>query len=136
ILDTRKQKDLEYLYGGPFAASSFYLDARFAERNPKTVQAFVNAVVAALDWLNNASTDEIVNAVPPEYYAGDLALYRAMIESNRERVSPDGRITSEAAQITLRNLTTFEESLNNAKINLASTYDNAFVERARTSTAK
>ena len=136
ILDTRKQKDLEYLYGGPFAASSFYLDARFAERNPKTVQAFVNAVVAALDWLNNASTDEIVNAVPPEYYAGDRALYRSMIESNRERVSPDGRITSEAAQITLRNLTTFEDSLKNAKIDLASTYDNSFVERARSLTTK
>ncbi len=93
ILDTRKQKDLEYLYGGPFAASAFYVDARFAEQNPKTMQAFVNAVSAALDWLNKASTDEIVATVPPEYYAGDRALYRAMIESNRGRVSADGRIT-------------------------------------------
>jgi sulfonate transport system substrate-binding protein len=131
ILDTRKQQDLEYLYGGPFAASAFYLDARFAERNPKTVQAFVNAVTAALDWLNTASTDEIVAAVPPEYYAGDRALYRTMIESNRGRVSPDGRITAEAAQITLRNLTTFEDTLKTVRIDLARTYDNAFVERAR-----
>jgi NitT/TauT family transport system substrate-binding protein len=130
ILDTRKQQDLEYLYGGPFAASSFYLDARFVQRNPKTVQAFVNAVSAALDWLNKASTDEIVAAVPPEYYAGDRALYRAMIESNRERVSTDGRITPEAAQITYRNLATFEETLKNVKIDLASTYDNSFVDRA------
>src|SRR5262245_817339 len=136
ILDTRKQQDLEYLYGGPFAASAFYLDARFAARNPKTVQAFVNAVSAALDWLNKASTDEIVAAVPPEYYAGDRALYRTMIESNRERVSPDGRISAEAAQITLRNLTTFEDTLKTAKIDLASTYDNAFVERARSLGAK
>jgi NitT/TauT family transport system substrate-binding protein len=136
ILDTRKQKDLEYLYGGPFAASSFYLNARFAERNPKTVQAFANAVRGALDWLNKASTDEIIAAVPPEYYAGDRALYRTMIESNRERVSPDGRITPEAAQITYRNLVAFEDSLKGAKIDLASTYDNAFIDRAASLKAK
>jgi NitT/TauT family transport system substrate-binding protein len=130
ILDTRHAKDLDYLYGGPFAASAFYLDARFAERYPKTTQAFVNAISAALDWMTKASTDEIVATVPPEYYAGDRALYRVMIEQNRERVSPDGRISPEAAEIVLRNLSAFEDSLRNVKIDLAGTYDNSFIERA------
>jgi NitT/TauT family transport system substrate-binding protein len=130
ILDTRKRDDLDYLYGGPFAASAFYVDARFAQRNPETVQAFVNAVSAALAWLNKASTDDIVAAVPPEYYAGDRALYRAMIESNRERVSTDGRISPEAAERTYRNLAGFEDTIKGAKIDVAKTYDNSFVERA------
>ena len=130
ILDTRQQKGLDYLYGGPFAASAFYVAARFAEQNPKTVQAFVNAISAALTWLNKASTDDIVAAVPPEYYAGDRALYRTMIENNRTRVSPDGRITPEAAQITYRNLVTYEDTLKNAKIDLAATYDDTFIDRA------
>jgi NitT/TauT family transport system substrate-binding protein len=136
ILDTRKREDLDYLYGGPFAASAFYVDARFAQRNPETVQAFVNAVVAALAWLDKASTDDIVAAVPPEYYAGDRALYRTMIESNRERVSPDGRISVEAAEITYRNLAMFDDTLKRAKIDLAKTFDNAFVERALALRAK
>ena len=136
ILDTRKREDLDFLYGGPFAASAFYVDARFAQRNPETVQAFVNAVVAALEWLDKASTDDIVATVPPEYYAGDRALYRAMIESNRERVSPDGRISREAAEITYRNLAMFDDTLKRAKIDLAKTYDNAFVERALALRAK
>jgi sulfonate transport system substrate-binding protein len=130
ILDTRKQKDLEFLYGGPFAASSFYVAASFTEKYPKTSQAFANAVVSALDWLNHASTEEIVAAVPEEYYAGDRELYRVMIESNRERVSPDGKISAEAAQLTYRNLVMFEETMKNAKIDVARTYDNSFVERA------
>jgi NitT/TauT family transport system substrate-binding protein len=130
ILDTRQQKGLDYLYGGPFAASAFYVPARFAEQNPKTVQAFVNGVSAALAWLDKASTDEIVATVPPEYYAGDRALYRTMIENNRTRVSPDGRITPEAAQITYRNLVSYEDTMKNAKIDLAATYDNTFVDRA------
>jgi len=130
ILDTRHAKDLDYLYGGPFAASAFYLDARFSERYPKTTQAFVNAISTALDWMTKASTDEIVETVPPEYYAGDRALYRVMIEQNRERVSPDGRISPEAAEIVLRNLSAFEDTLRNVKIDLAGTYDNSFIERA------
>jgi NitT/TauT family transport system substrate-binding protein len=136
ILDTRKRDDLDYLYGGPFAASAFYVDARFAQRNPETVQAFVNAVSAALAWLNKASTDDIVAAVPPEYYAGDRELYRAMIESNRERVSPDGRISLEAAEITYRNLAMFDDTLRRAHIDLAKTFDNSFVERSPALRAK
>jgi NitT/TauT family transport system substrate-binding protein len=130
ILDTRREKDLDYLYGGPIAASAFYMDARFIDKNPKTVQAFVNAVNASLAWLGQASTDEIVAAVPPEYYAGDRALYRAMIEGNGGRVSPDGRISPEAAILTYKNLAAFEDTIKNAKIDLAKTYDNSFVERA------
>ncbi len=132
ILDTRQQKDLEYLYGGPFAASAFYVDARFIARYPKTAQAFVDAVGAALDWMNKASTEEIVAAVPPEYYAGDRALYRTMVERNRERVSPDGRISREAAEITYRNLSLFDDTLRDAKIDVSKTYDNSFIERAHT----
>jgi NitT/TauT family transport system substrate-binding protein len=136
ILDTRKREDLDYLYGGPFAASAFYVDARFAQRNPETVQAFVNAVSAALAWLDKASAEEIVAAVPPEYYAGDRELYRAMIESNRERASPDGRISLEAAEITYRNLAMFDDTLKRSSIDLAKTFDNAFVERAPALRAK
>jgi NitT/TauT family transport system substrate-binding protein len=130
ILDTRREKDLEYLYGGPFAASSFYVRADFVERYPHTAQAFANAVSAALAWMTKASTDEIVATVPPEYYGKDRALYRAMVESNRSRVSPDGRISPEAAARVLHNLSAFEPSLKGAKIDLASTYDNSFVDRA------
>jgi NitT/TauT family transport system substrate-binding protein len=136
ILDTRNAKDLDYLYGGPFAASAFYADARFIAANPKTTQAFVNAISAALAWLGKASTDEIVDAVPPEYYGNDRALYRSMIENNRARVSPDGRISPEAASRTYRNLAAFDETLKNAKIDVAATYDNSFEERAAGSRAK
>jgi NitT/TauT family transport system substrate-binding protein len=136
ILDTRKRANLDYLYGGPFAASAFYVDARFAQRNPETVQAFVNAVVAALAWLGKASTEDIVAAVPPEHYGGDRERYRTMIETNRERMSPDGRISFEAAEITYRNLVMFDETLKRAKIDIAKTFDNAYVERALALRAK
>lgn len=130
LVDTRLEKDLDYLYGGAFPASAFYVNASFAERNPKTTQAFVNAISAALDWMNKASTDEIVAAVPEEYYGQDRALYRIMVERNRGRVSPDGRIPPDGAARVLKNLMAFEETLKNAKVDVAQTFDNAFIEKA------
>jgi NitT/TauT family transport system substrate-binding protein len=130
ILDTRREQDLAYLYGGPIAASAFYVDARFAERNPKTTQAFVNAISAALAWMSQASTDAIVDTAPPEYYAGDRALYRVMVESNRARVSADGRISPEAAGITYHNLAAFDATFKGKTFDVAKTYDNSFVDRA------
>ncbi len=130
LVDTRLEKDLDYLYGGPFPASAFYVNASFAERNPKTAQAFVNAISAALAWMHSASTDEIVAAVPEEYYGGDRALYRIMVERNRGRVSPDGRIALDGAARVFRNLVAFEETLKDAKVDVARTFDNSFVEQA------
>ena len=59
-----------------------------------------------------------------------------MIESNRERVSPDGKIPPRAAEITYRNLAAFEDTMKNAKIDVAKTYDNSFIEKAPSLRAK
>jgi NitT/TauT family transport system substrate-binding protein len=135
IVDTRQAKDLDYLYGGPFPASAFYATAAFVEKNPKTAQAFVNAISAALDWMHKASTDEIVAAVPEEYYGQDRALYRIMVERNRGRVS-DGKIAPEGAARVLRNLVAFEPTLKDAKVDVARTFDNSFMDKARSLRAK
>jgi NitT/TauT family transport system substrate-binding protein len=130
VVDTRQEKDLTFLYGGPFPASAFYVNASFVERNPRTTQAFANAIQAALEWMHKASTDEIVAAVPEEYYGQDRALYRIMVERNRGRVSPDGRIDQDGAARVLRNLVAFEPTLKDAKIDVARTFDNSFIEKA------
>ncbi len=130
ILDTRLQRDLDELYGGPFAASAFYVSADFVARYPNTTQAFANAVSTALKWIATASTDDIVAAVPPEYYAGDRALYHLVIERNRPQFSRDGRITLAAAKNVFRILSTFEETLKGADIDLSQTFDDTFIDRA------
>ena len=130
ILDTRQEKDLNYLYGGPFAASAFYADARFVERNPKTVQAFVNGMVKALHWLQKASVDDIADALPPEFYAGDKEFYKKAVQANREMLSKDGVVTPTLSGNTYRIISSFNESVKNARIDMAKTYDASFAENA------
>jgi sulfonate transport system substrate-binding protein len=131
IVDSRTRNGLDELYGGPIVGSSFYATDEFVKSNPRTAQAFVNAVVKALHWIDKASVDDIVAVVPPEYYAGgDRAIYARMVELNRGAFSKDGRADLKAAETTYRALLAHEGVLKNAKVELKDTFDNGFVERA------
>jgi NitT/TauT family transport system substrate-binding protein len=131
VIDTRIQKDLDELYSGPYAASAFYMSDSFIKANPHATQAFVNAISMALAWIAKASTDQIVDAVPTEYYGGDRVLYRTVIEKNRGRFSKDGRISMAAAKNVLRIISQSDPAVKNAKIDLAQTFDNSFLEKAQ-----
>jgi NitT/TauT family transport system substrate-binding protein len=131
IVDTRTRKGLDELYGGPIAGSSFYMTDDFIKKNPRTAQAFVNAVVKALNWLDKASVEDIVKTVPPEYYAGGgRDTYAKMLELNRGAFTKDGRVDLAWAQNTYRALSAHEEVLKNAKVDLNETFDNSFADKA------
>jgi len=131
VVDSRTRKGLDELYGGPIGGSSFYVTEDFIKRNPRTAQAFVNAIVKAMHWLAKASVDEIVATVPTEYYAGgDRAIYAKMVELNRGAFTKDGRIEPAWAETTYRAVLTNDPALKSAKIDLKDTYDNSFADKA------
>lgn len=133
VVDTRNEKDLQELYSGAYAASAFYMSASFIKANPNTTEAFVAAISDALAWIAKASTDQIVAAVPREYYGGDRDLYRTVVEKNRARFSKDGRISMAAASNVLRIIAGSNPAVQKAKIDLAQTFDNSFLEKAQAS---
>jgi NitT/TauT family transport system substrate-binding protein len=130
VVDTRTKAGLDYLYGGPFAGSAISTTPDFIKSNPRTVQAFVNSMVKALHWLQKASVDEIANALPSEFYAGDKEFYKKAIEANREMLSKDGIVTPALSGNTYRIISSFNENVKNAKIDMAKTYDASFAEHA------
>jgi NitT/TauT family transport system substrate-binding protein len=136
VVDTRREEDLQKLYSGNYAASAFYMRETFIKANPRTTQAFVNAIHAALAWIDKATTDQIVDAVPADHHGGDKALYRTVVEKNRARFSKDGRISMAAAENVQRILAEANPEMKGAKIDLAATFDNSFVEKARAATSR
>jgi len=131
VIDTRKEKDLQELYSGAYAASAFYVSAAFAKANPNTTRAFAGAIRDALSWIAKASTDQIVDAVPSSYYGGDRNLYRTVVDENRSRFSKDGTISMAAAKNVLNIVAGAYPSVKNAKIDLAQTFDNSFLQPAQ-----
>lgn len=130
VVDTRTKAGLDYVYGGPFAGSAISTTPQFLKGNPKTAQAFVNGMVKALRWLRTASVDEIADALPPEFYAGDKNFYKTSVAANREMISRDGIVTPALAGNTYRIISGFNEDVKNAKIDMAKTYDASFAEKA------
>ncbi len=132
VVDTRTKAGLDYLYGGPFAGSAISTTPDFIKNNPKTVQALVNGMVKALHWLQTASVDEIASALPPEFYAGDKEFYKKAVQANREMLSKDGIVTPALSENTYRIISSFNESVKNAKIDMTKTFDASFAKNANT----
>lgn len=130
-VDTRTLEGQKYVYGQDYAAGVIYAREDFIQKNPRTVQAVVNAMVRALRWIQKASPDEIVATVPPEYYGDNKAMYRVALGKNYASFSPDGMMSLKAAQNVYNVLKTFEPSVQQAgPLDLSKTFDNRYVIEA------
>src|ERR1019366_9042061 len=116
--------------GGPSATSSIYTTAKFAAENPKVVQAFVNAFVRPMKWMSKASLDEIMAAVPPEFYGQDKEIYRKSLAANMDGFSKDGHLTLELATATYKSMASSGRLATGAIPDLPRTIDDSFWKAA------
>lgn len=130
VVDTRTAKGMKDVYGGAYHAGCIYAPVEWVKKNPKTAQAVVNAMVHAVRWLQSARPDDVVAAVPPEYYGDDRTLYKVALLKNTEGFSADGLFSAEGAKNVFNVLNSFEPTVQAAKIDLAKTFDNSFAQRA------
>ncbi|HLQ25554.1 MAG TPA: ABC transporter substrate-binding protein [Acidiferrobacterales bacterium] len=130
VADSRTAEGMQAIYGGAYGAGCIYAPLEFVKKNPNTTQAVANAIVRALRWIQKATPEQIVAAVPPEYYGADKAMYHAALVKNLPGYSPDGRMSMAGAQNVYKVLKAFEPSVMTAKVDLSKTFDNSFVERA------
>ncbi|MSR13239.1 MAG: hypothetical protein EXR86_01485 [Gammaproteobacteria bacterium] len=132
IVDTRTEAGAHAVYGGPYHAACLYAKTNFIADHPGTTQALVNALVRALYWLARASPDEIVAAVPSDYWGSDRAGYQAALVKNLPALSPTGDLAGSGAENVLRVLREFEPFVRDAEIDLAHTFNTTFVTHAAT----
>ena len=136
IAETRTPEGTVKLFGGPMPAASFYSPVDFVKKYPNTVQALANAIVRTLLWMQEASPQQILGAVPEEYLLGDKAMYLFAFNNVRSAYSQDGYFSEAGAKTTLRALASFNPAVKPEAINLAQTYTNDFVKKAHAKLAK
>jgi len=129
VVDTRTAKGMQEVYSGAFAAGCIYVPVDFTKKYPNTAQAVVNAMMRALRFIQSSTPEQIVAAVPAEYYT-DRALYKAALEKNIETFKHDGFISEEAGRNVLRDLKTFDPTVQNATIDIAKTVNMSFQQKA------
>jgi NitT/TauT family transport system substrate-binding protein len=129
VADTRTVEGTRAVFGGPYPAAVLYTTPAFIERNPRTVQALVNAFVRGLGWMQSHSPEEIARVMPADYVLGDRPLYVRAIRNSLPTYSADGRFSREGAEIAHQVLRTFEPGVGSAAIDLAKTYTDAFLDK-------
>ena len=130
ITDTRFPRVNYEIFGGTNPAAVLYAKQEFIAANPNTMQALVNAFYKTLKWIATATTDEIVDAVPTDYFLGDRAIYVKALKANLLVYSKTGIITRQGMNSALNMLATFDPDLKGAKIDLQKTFDDRFIRRA------
>ena len=130
IAETRTPEGTAKIFGGPMPAASLYAPVDFIKKNPNTVQALTNATVRALAWMQKATPQQILAAVPEEYLLGDKAMYLFAFNNVRTAYSKDGYFPEAGAKTTLKALASFNPAIKPEAINLAQTYTNDFVKKA------
>ena len=130
VADTRFPRVNYEILGGTNPAAVLYAKQEFIAANPATMQALVNAFYKTLRWIATATTDEIVNSVPPDYFLGDRAIYVKALKANLLVYSRTGIITRQGMDSALKMMATFDPDLKGKKIDLQTTFDARFIKRA------
>ncbi|HKQ87215.1 MAG TPA: hypothetical protein VJS43_10655, partial [Candidatus Acidoferrales bacterium] len=111
-------------------AAVLYARQEFIAANPAAIQALVNAFYKTLRWIATATTDEIVDTVPVEYFLGDRAIYVKALKANLLVYSRTGIISRQGMNSALKMMATFDPDLLDKKIDLQRTFDDRFIKRA------
>jgi NitT/TauT family transport system substrate-binding protein len=130
VVDSRTEEGTRAIFGGSNPAAVLYARQDFIEKNPNTMQALVNAFYKTLQWLEQATPEQIAATVPEEYHLGDRALYVAAVKANKPVYSLTGMIPATSMQSAADMLVAFEPELKDAKIDLGKTFDDRFVKKA------
>jgi len=128
--DSRNAEGTRAVYGGDYASGSLYAPVAFVQKNPKSAEAIATAMVRTLAWMKKATPDEIVARLPADFYQNNPAVYRKALESNLPSFSPDGLMPKDGPDNVLKAMVRFDPAIANAKIDMAATYDNQYVETA------
>jgi NitT/TauT family transport system substrate-binding protein len=131
VADTRTPEGTQDVFGGPYPAAVLYAQQSFVEKNPGTVQALVNAFVRGLRWIGAHSAQEIAGVMPADYALGNPAIYVQSIGRSLPMYSRDGRFAPAGAETAYAVLKAFDPLVGSAKIDLAATYTNVFVDKAQ-----
>jgi NitT/TauT family transport system substrate-binding protein len=131
VADSMTEKTTRAVFGAALPAGCLYAKEEFVRDHPNTVQALTDAIVRALIWLQKASAEDVAKTVPPEYLAGDRALYLAAFEKSRATYSKDGLIPPAGVQSLYEVLRTFDPAVKAAPVlDVRKSYDNSFVQRS------
>ena len=130
LVDLRSPETTQAALGGPYPFICLFMNNSYVNSHKDVVQKLVNAYVKTLKWMHTHTAEQIADMMPPDYYAGNKALYVTALQNQMAIFSPDGSMPTDAPQSVLN--IEYQSSLipQGKQIDLSMTYTNEFVSNA------
>ncbi len=130
LVDMRTPEATRAALGGPYPATSFYVQSAWLDSHPQEAQKLANAFVRTMRFIASHSADEISDKMPKDYYVGDKALYIQGLAEGKAQFTPDGRMPADGPETVLKVLQAFSKNVQGKTIDLSKTYTTVFVDNA------
>lgn len=132
LIDMRTAAGAKTALGGTYPASCLYLTTAYVRKNPDVVQRLVDVYVETLHWIQTHSAAEIADRMPADYYAGvGKDVYVKALDNEKGMYSPDGLMPADGPQTVLNVLSAFDPTVKGHTVDLAKTYTDDFVRKAK-----
>jgi len=122
-------KETQAILGGEYAFSGAITRPDVIQKRPQVVQKVVTALVKASYFIQTKTPEEIVAAIPQDL-VGDRAQYVETLKASREIFAPNGLVTPSGVETVMKVLDSFAVFPPGQKVDVAGTYDMAFVRQA------
>ncbi len=122
-------KETQAILGGEYAFSGAITRPDVIQKRPQVVQKVVTALVKASYFIQTKTPEEIVAAIPQDL-VGDRAQYVETLKASREIFAPSGLVSPSGVETVMKVLDSFAVFPPGQKVDVASTYDMAFVRQA------
>jgi NitT/TauT family transport system substrate-binding protein len=139
LLDLRSPASSMQALGMHMPSSCIAAPAEFLQRYPGTAQACSDALVQALQWLQQASLRDMLHVLPDKTIAADIAsstqamdaqLFLASFERLRSAYSNDGLCASALSGNLLQAMVEAEPTLRLEQMDAQRSVNNAFAQRS------
>ncbi|MDQ2807125.1 MAG: ABC transporter substrate-binding protein [Chloroflexota bacterium] len=131
LIDLRTPDATRAALGADYPFICVFMKTEYVSAHKDIVQRMVNAYVKTLKWIHSHTPEEVAAKMPPDYYAGNQALYTTALTSQYAMYSPDGKMPESGPPFVLK----FEQAINAdvkaATIDLSKTFTNEFADNAK-----
>ena len=112
-----------------YPAQGLAASPEWLRRNPTTAKKITRALREAIEFMRNHSPEEIRSRMPAQYRSPDAGADLQALRETIPRLSRNGKVTPDGATAVKTVLDVSSEKVRAAKIDLATTYTNQFVNR-------
>lgn len=129
LADTRTAQGVKDAFGTEtYPASVLYTKPEWINGHTEAARKLAHAIRRTLQWMQAHSPEEIASKMPAEARGDDPALYTESIRRCFAMYSPDGKMPPDGPAAVHQVLSVTLEKVRTAKVNLANTYTNEFVD--------